>query len=131
MSGLGTIAVVALGIAGIWLVLVAILWLHRPSRALAGPVLRLIPDVIVLVRRLLEDGTLPLGPRLALIGLLGWLLMPIDLIPDFIPGIGLLDDVIVVALVLRWVARRIGTEVLSDAWPGPPEGLALLRRLIG
>jgi uncharacterized membrane protein YkvA (DUF1232 family) len=130
VSYLEGIAAFALGLLGVWLVLVALLWIHRPTRALALPILRLIPDVIVLTRRLLADRSLPLAPRLALVGLLGWLLMPIDLIPDFVPVIGLLDDVVVTGLVLRWVARRLGPGALADHWPGPPESFELLRRLI-
>ncbi len=130
MSALETIVPVVLTLLAVWLALVAVLWIHRPTRVVALPVLRLIPDVVVLVRRVLEDRSLSLGPRLALVGLLGWLLMPIDLVPDFVPVIGLLDDVVVTALVLRWVARRIGTAVLADRWPGPPESFDLLRRLI-
>jgi uncharacterized membrane protein YkvA (DUF1232 family) len=130
VSYLEGIAAFALGLLGVWLVLVALLWIHRPTRALALPILRLIPDVIVLTRRLLADRSLPLAPRLALVGLLGWLLMPIDLIPDFVPVIGLLDDVVVTGLVLRWVARRLGPDALADRWPGPPESFELLRRLI-
>jgi uncharacterized membrane protein YkvA (DUF1232 family) len=130
MSSLELIAVAALALAAVWLVLAATLWLHRPTRSLAVPVLRLIPDVLVLIRRLLADRTLPLGPRLGLVGLLGWLLMPIDLIPDFLPGIGLIDDVILVVLVLRWVGRRIGVDALAERWPGSPEGFTLLRRIL-
>jgi len=127
---LNAIAIVAVGLALLWLALVAVLWLHRPTRSLAVPVLRLIPDVVVLTRRLLADPSLPVAPRLALIGLLAWLLMPIDLVPDFLPVIGLLDDVIVIAVVLRWVGRRLGAGALAARWPGPPESFDLLRRII-
>jgi len=130
VSALETIVPVVLTLLAVWLALVAVLWIHRPTRVVALPVLRLIPDVVVLIRRVLEDRSLSLAPRLALVGLLGWLLMPIDLVPDFVPVVGLLDDVVVTALVLRWVARRIGTAVLADRWPGPPESFDLLRRLI-
>ena len=120
-------AILALG----WLLLVAFLWLHRPSRELVGPALRLIPDLVRLVRDLLRDGGTPRSVRLALGGLLAYLLSPIDLIPDFIPVIGSADDLIVAAIVLRWAGRRVGIEGLRDRWTGDPAGFELLRRLLG
>src|SRR5450759_4700577 len=95
------LVVVALG----WLLLVGFLWLHRPSRAVAGPALRLIPDLIRLVRRLLADPGTPTSVRIALAGLLAYLLSPVDLIPDFVPVIGAADDLIIAAVVLRWAGQ--------------------------
>ncbi|MDQ3735667.1 MAG: YkvA family protein, partial [Actinomycetota bacterium] len=63
--------------------------------------------------------------------LLGYLLLPIDLIPDLIPVIGYADDAIVVALALRSVTRRAGPEALARQWPGSPQGLDAVRRLAG
>lgn len=59
-----------------------------------------------------------------------WIASPIDLLPEFLPVIGPLDDLVVTALVLRWVARRVGRPRLRELWPGPPEGFALLERLL-
>jgi uncharacterized membrane protein YkvA (DUF1232 family) len=122
-----TIAVVAIG----WLLLAAFLWLHRPSRELAGAALRLIPDLVRLVRGLLADGTTPASALVALAGLLLYLLSPIDLIPDFVPVIGSADDLIVSAVVLRWVGRRVGLDDLRIRWAGDPAGFEVLRRLLG
>jgi uncharacterized membrane protein YkvA (DUF1232 family) len=122
-----TVALIAIG----WLALVAFMWLHRPSRELARTGLRLIPDLIRLVRGLLADKTTPAGVRLALAGLLLYLLSPIDLIPDFVPGIGSVDDVVVSAMVLRWAGRRVGLDDLRARWTGDPAGFELLRRLLG
>ena len=122
-----TIAVVALG----WLLLVVFLWLHRPSRELAGAAFRLIPDLVRLVRGLLADRGTPTSVRLALAGLLLYLLSPIDLIPDFVPVIGSADDLIVAAVVLRWVGRRVGLDDLRARWTGDPAGFEVLRRLLG
>jgi uncharacterized membrane protein YkvA (DUF1232 family) len=94
-------------------------------------VLRIIPDLVRLTRALLADGSIPLRARLALLALLAYLLSPIDLVPDFIPGIGSLDDVIILAAVLRWCGRRIGAENLATRWTGDPAGFVLLRRLLG
>jgi uncharacterized membrane protein YkvA (DUF1232 family) len=114
-----------------WLGLVAVLWLHRPSRDLAGPVLRLVPDVARLVRALLGSADTPRSVKLVLGCLFVYLLSPIDLVPDFVPVIGSLDDLILGAVVLRWASRRIGADTLRTHWSGSPEGFALLRRFLG
>jgi uncharacterized membrane protein YkvA (DUF1232 family) len=57
-----------------------------------------------------------------------WVLSPIDLIPEFLPVIGPLDDVVVVALCLRYAARSVPRPVLFEAWPARPD---LLERLLG
>ena len=114
-----------------WALLVGFLWLHRPSRAVAGSALRLIPDLVRLVRGLLADSETPFSVRLALVGLLGYLLSPIDLIPDFLPVIGSADDLIIAAVVLRWAGRRVGLDRLRATWTGDPAGLEVLRQLLG
>jgi uncharacterized membrane protein YkvA (DUF1232 family) len=111
-----------------WLVLMAVLWLTRPDELRARELLRLLPDVLRLVRRLAGDRTLPRGVRVRLWLLMAYLAMPIDLVPDFIPVLGHADDAIVVALVLRSVVRRAGAAAVERHWPGTPEGLAALRR---
>ena len=117
-------------VAAIWVALLAILWVFRPRDTSLGELLRLIPDVLRLIRALLADRSTPLGVRLALGALLIWIVSPIDLIPEFIPVLGPLDDVVVAVLVLRWVSRRLGPEELARRWPGKPEGFALLRRVL-
>jgi uncharacterized membrane protein YkvA (DUF1232 family) len=121
------LVVVALG----WLLLVGFLWLHRPSRAVAGPALHLVPDLVRLVRRLLADPGTPTSVRIALAGLLAYLLSPVDLIPDFLPVVGAADDLIIAAVVLRWAGRRVGLDDLRAKWSGDPAGFDLLRRLLG
>jgi uncharacterized membrane protein YkvA (DUF1232 family) len=111
-----------------WLMLVAVLWATRPDEMRARELLRLLPDVLRLVRRLAGDGTLPRGVRMRLWLVLAYLAMPIDLVPDFVPVLGHADDAIVVALVLRSVVRRAGAAAVERHWPGTPEGLAALRR---
>jgi uncharacterized membrane protein YkvA (DUF1232 family) len=95
------------------------------ARALAG----FIPDCLVLVKRLLADPRVPRRRKLLLVLLVAYLAMPIDLVPDFIPVAGQLDDAIVVALVLRAVLRSGGEELLREHWSGPPRSLDLVRRL--
>lgn len=97
------------------------------ARALAG----FVPDCVVLFKRLAGDAEVPRGRKL-LIGLLvGYLAMPIDLVPDFIPVAGQLDDAILVALVLRGLVREAGPEVVERHWPGPEGSLRLVLRLAG
>jgi uncharacterized membrane protein YkvA (DUF1232 family) len=120
------VLVIAIG----WLVLVAFLWLHRPTRELAAPALRLIPDLARLVRDLLADDATPRSVRLVLGGPLAYLVSPIDLIPDFIPVIGSADDVIIAAVVLRWAGRRLGVDDLRRRWRGDPAGFEILRKLM-
>ncbi len=122
------------GLVLIWLVLLGLLWLtqrNSPDRTSLSEALRLLPDVIRLLRRLAADPEMPRGVRVRLWLLLGYLLMPIDLVPDLIPVIGYADDAIVVALALRSVTRRAGPEALDRHWPGSAEGLVAVRRLGG
>ncbi|MEO3757527.1 YkvA family protein [Mycobacterium sp. B14F4] len=120
---------IAAGVLLLWLVLVAVLWFTRPDDTGLRDVLRLLPDILRLLKRLAADATLPRRVRVQLALLLGYLALPIDLIPDFIPVLGYADDAIVVALVLRSVTRSVGSEALEQHWPGTPDGLAAVRRL--
>lgn len=124
-----TLVGVAGGVVLFWLLLIAAVWLAGPDTISARELLRLLPDVLRLLRRLAADRTLPRGVRVRLWLLLGYLALPIDLVPDFIPVVGYADDAIVVALVLRSVVRRAGADALARHWPGTPDGLAALRRL--
>ena len=121
----------AVGLALIWLALIAILWLNRPTRDQAAVYMRLIPELGRLAIHLTRDARTPTRYRVGLVGLAAWLAMPIDLIPDFIPVIGALDDVVIAILVLRWVGRGLGRDRIEEAWGGSPEGLSILRRILG
>lgn len=121
------------GLVLLWLVLVAALYVA--GRRTADPTrlrdaLRLLPDVVRLVRRLAADPALPRGVRMRLALLLAYLVLPIDLVPDFIPVVGYADDAVVVALVLRAVVRAAGEDALDRHWPGTPDGLRALKRLV-
>jgi uncharacterized membrane protein YkvA (DUF1232 family) len=96
------------------------------ARALAS----FIPDCLVLVKRLLGDPRVPRRRKLLLVALLVYLASPIDLVPDFVPVAGQLDDAIVVALVLRALVRGGGEPLLREHWPGSERSLAVIRRLI-
>ncbi len=114
-----------------WAVLVVALLVVRPRGGLLKEAMRLLPDLLRLLRRLATDRSLPRGVRVRLWLLFGYLAMPIDLIPDFIPVLGYADDAIITAAVLRWVVRRVGMDVVAGHWPGSPDGLAALARLTG
>ena len=126
---------IALGMTGglvlLWLVLVVVLWIAKPDDLSLREAARLLPDLLRMLKQLAKDPTMPRGVRIRLALLLGYLALPFDLIPDFIPVLGYADDAIIVALVVRSVVRHAGSAALSESWQGTPEGLAALRRLCG
>lgn len=125
---------VAGGVVLIYAVLLVLLALYarrHPETVGMKEALRLLPDLLALLRRLASDRTLPRGIRVRLVLLLVYLASPIDLVPDFLPVIGYADDVIIVALVLRSVIRKAGKGPLEQHWPGTPAGLTLIQRLAG
>jgi uncharacterized membrane protein YkvA (DUF1232 family) len=127
-----TVVGVLAGLTVLWVALVATLYVV--ARRESDPttwreVVRLVPDVVRLLRRLSTDPDVPRGVRVRLVLLLGYLLVPLDLVPDVIPVVGYADDAVIVALALRSVVRAAGPEVLDRHWPGTPQGLAALKRL--
>jgi uncharacterized membrane protein YkvA (DUF1232 family) len=123
LTGLGIALAVVIASWGVLFVL---------ARRLPPGVLRdlaaFFPDCLTTVRRLRNDPRVPPRAKVAIIVAGVWVASPIDLIPEFIPVIGPLDDIIVVALALRYAARRVPRHVLLAAWPGEPR---LLLRLLG
>ena len=95
------------------------------ARALAT----FIPDCIGLVGRLARDPRVPRRRKLVLLALIGYLALPFDLVPDFIPVAGQLDDVLIVALVLRGFIRSGGEDLIRELWRGPERSLAVVMRL--
>ena len=120
---------VALGATiALWSLLVAAL-LALGRRRDAREVARFIPDCIVLFKRLLQDPRVPRRAKLAVALLIPYLALPFDLIPDFIPIAGQLDDAILVAAVVAYVTRRAGREVVEELWPGSKRGLQVVLAL--
>jgi uncharacterized membrane protein YkvA (DUF1232 family) len=113
-----------------WLALVIALAIRRPKGDLLKESLRLLPDLLRLLRRLTTNRDLPAGVRVRVALLFVYLAIPIDVIPDFIPILGYADDAIVVVLVLRSVCRRVSAEDLRAAWPGSDDGFAALWQLV-
>ena|SRR5207244_705560 len=125
------ILAIVLGLVAAWLVLIVLLWALRPRDVAVSELVAFVPDLIRLVRALIADPRTERRVRLALVFLLLWLVSPIDLIPEFIPVLGPLDDVVVAVLVLRYVRRRLGAEAVVARWPGSEAGAGLLMRLVG
>jgi uncharacterized membrane protein YkvA (DUF1232 family) len=113
-----------------WLALIVALAIRRPKGSLLKEALRLLPDLLRLLKRLTTDRTLPVGVRVRVALLFVYLALPIDIIPDFVPVLGYADDAIIVILVLRSVCRRVSVEELRAAWPGSDDGFAALQRLL-
>lgn len=87
-----------------------------------------VPDCVTTVRRLRKDPRVPRRAKIAIVAAGLWVASPIDLIPEFLPVIGPLDDILVVALALRYAGRQVPRDVLLSAWPGEPR---LIERLLG
>jgi uncharacterized membrane protein YkvA (DUF1232 family) len=128
---LGLVIAVVLSLVALWAVLLLIFWLLRPKGVPLRDVVRVVPDVLRLLRAVIGDRSAPLDVRFVVGGLFLWILSPIDLIPEFLPAIGPLDDVIVAVVALRYIKRRLGADDFRRRWPGTDDGLALLNRVMG
>jgi uncharacterized membrane protein YkvA (DUF1232 family) len=122
---------IGVGFALAYLALLAALLVARPKGNVLREAMRLLPDLLRLLRRLAADSNVPSAARVRLWLLLGYLAMPFDLVPDFVPVLGYADDAILVSLVLRSVVRRAGAPLVRRRWPGTEDGLAALARLTG
>jgi len=109
-----------------WTLLVFLAW--RLPEGTAKELARFLPDCVTTVRRLRKDSRVPRRAKVAVLIAGLWVLSPIDLIPEFLPVIGPLDDVVVVAVALRYAARSTPRDALLEAWPGKP---AVIERLLG
>jgi uncharacterized membrane protein YkvA (DUF1232 family) len=111
-------------------VLVVLAFVVAGRRENARTIAGFVPDCVVLFSRLLRDRRLPRRHKWLVGALIPYLAMPFDLVPDFIPVAGQLDDAVIVALVLRRVTRK-NPELVREHWPGPSSSLALILRLAG
>lgn len=118
-------AVATLALYAVFVVALVVSGRRSQARAVAG----FVPDCLLLFRRLLSDPRVPRSRKLLLTGLVAYLALPIDLVPDFIPVAGQLDDAIIVVLVLRQLLRGSGPELIREHWPGPRASVDALLRL--
>jgi uncharacterized membrane protein YkvA (DUF1232 family) len=118
-------AIIALALYVLFVAALLVAGRRSAARALAG----FIPDCIVLLRRLLGDERIARRRKVVLVALVAYLAMPIDLVPDFIPVAGQLDDVIVAALALRFALRSGGPGMLREHWPGPEGSINMVLRV--
>jgi uncharacterized membrane protein YkvA (DUF1232 family) len=126
------VAIVVVGALAIaWLLLVGYLLVRRPAEGTTRAALRVVPDAVRLLRRIAGDRSLARGVRVRLWLLLAYLLFPVDLVPDFLPVVGYMDDVVIAATALRSVVRRAGASAVRRHWPGTEEGLAALWAITG
>jgi uncharacterized membrane protein YkvA (DUF1232 family) len=117
-----TIAVVVTS----WLLLIVLA--RRLPPGVAKDLAGFLPDCVTAARVLRRDPRVPRRAKIAVMVAVLWVLSPIDLIPEFLPVIGPLDDVIVVALLLRYAARTVPRQVILGAWPGDHR---MIERLLG
>lgn len=118
-------------LVAVWVALLVLFWALRPKGVSVREVVGVIPDVLRLLRSIIGDHSAPVDVRIVLVCLVAWILSPVDLIPEFIPVLGPLDDIVVAVVAMRYVRRRIGVEDLRRRWAGSPDGFALLLRVIG
>jgi len=109
-----------------WLLLIFLA--TRLPAGLAKDLAAFLPSCVTLLRRLRTDPRVPRRAKFAIALAAVYVILPFDVIPDFLPVIGVLDDVVIVALALRYAGRRVPRAVISEAWPGDP---ALINRLLG
>jgi uncharacterized membrane protein YkvA (DUF1232 family) len=122
---LGLLVVLAVYVT--FIVVLLVLGRREDARALGG----FVPDCVMLFKRLLSDRRVPFTRKVPVLLLTGYLAMPLDVVPDFVPVAGQLDDAILVAVVLRWVLRGSKDDLIQEHWPGPPSSLAVVKRLAG
>jgi uncharacterized membrane protein YkvA (DUF1232 family) len=111
----------------LFVLLLVLMGRRQLARAVAG----FIPDCLLLFKRLLTDSRVPRSRKLLVAALVGYLAMPLDVIPDFIPVAGQLDDAVLVAIALKIILRGGGRNLIRQHWPGPQSSLNLLMRLAG
>jgi uncharacterized membrane protein YkvA (DUF1232 family) len=118
------VLIVALALYGALVVTLVIVGRQADARALV----RLVPDCVVLFKRLLTDPRVDWWRKVVLVGVIAYVVSPIDLVPDFVPIAGQLDDAILVLIAIRVLLRGSGPRLLSEHWPGPARSLEFIRR---
>src|SRR6266571_8410534 len=114
---------------GVYIAVISALYLAG-RRSAAREVATLLPNLLMLFKGLIRDPRVPRGSKLLLVFGAAWVASPIDLIPEFIPVLGPLDDAVVAALILRRLVRTAGRDVVEEHWRGDPATLARLLRVV-
>ena len=124
------ILLLAAAALGLWVLscLLMMLFASRLPDGLMRQVAEFLPSCVTTARVLRKDPLVPRRAKIALLVAVLWVVSPIDLLPEFLPVIGPLDDVVAMVLLLRYAARAIPRDILLEAWPAEPR---LLERLIG
>jgi uncharacterized membrane protein YkvA (DUF1232 family) len=127
---MGRVVLLAGAALALWAIscLLMMLFASRLPNGLARQVAEFLPSCVTTARVLRKDPAVPRRAKIALLVAVLWVVSPIDLLPEFLPIIGPLDDVVAVILLLRYAARSIPRETLLAAWPSDPR---LLERLLG
>lgn len=99
-------------------------------RSLALDVVQLVPNLVKLLTRLMKDPRVPRRSKLMIGGLVAYLVSPIDLVPDFLPGVGRVDDVLIAVFVINHLIDRAGEDVVLEHWDGPYDLLDLVRTVL-
>ena len=120
-------AAAAAAVYGVFMAVLVVLGRREAARATAA----FVPDCAVLFKRLLWDPRVPRRKKLVLAAVIPYLLLPFDVVPDFIPVAGYLDDAVIVAFALRYVLRGSGPALVEAHWPGPPASLRAVLRFAG
>jgi uncharacterized membrane protein YkvA (DUF1232 family) len=119
-----------LTMVAVWLIaVVVLLWMGR--KTIAKELVTLVPNLLRLFRGLIGDQRVPWSSKALLVVGVLWLASPIDLIPEFVPGVGPIDDAVVASLVLRHLVKRAGPEVVREHWQGDPRTVGLILRAAG
>ncbi len=125
MSTVLLVIAVSVALYALLVLVLLVLGRRENARAVAG----FAPDCAVLFSRLVRDPCVPRRRAILIGALAAYLASPIDLIPDFVPGLGYLDDAVLVAIVLRLVVRDCDAAALERHWPGPASSLQAVLRL--
>jgi len=131
MDPLALVIAVVVGLMVVWGLLLVVLWVLRPRGVPVRELLGVIPDLLRLTRSLISDRDVPLDVRLVAAGAVVWVISPIDLVPEFLPLIGWLDEIVVIILALRYVRRRLGVPALRARWAGSQDGFSILCTVMG
>ncbi|MDP9296087.1 MAG: DUF1232 domain-containing protein [Actinomycetota bacterium] len=122
---------IGLGIVAVLYVVAVVALVIAGRKTAAREIALLLPNLLMLFKGLIRDPRVPRGSKVLLVFGAAWIASPIDLIPEFIPFLGPLDDAVVAALILRRLVRTAGRGIVEEHWRGDPATIARLLRVVG